>query len=211
MGLSTFTDRRDAGRQLAAALEQKGIADPLVIGLPRGGVVVAAEVAEVLGADLDVIVVRKLGAPGQPELGLGAIAEGGVLLLNDSLMKQVRVTRDELQSVIDSENQELERRMNLYRGGREPIDAAGRRIILVDDGLATGGTMRAAIGALRELDVGPITVAVPVGARSTIDQLQSAVDLVVCLSTPRFMHAIGQSYDDFTQTSDSAVVALLAG
>ena len=208
---ATFSDRREAGRQLAEALGPIRDPKPLVIGLPRGGAVVAGEVASALGADLDVLVVRKIGAPGQEELGLGAIAEGGVLLLNKPLMRQLRVTKEQLQETIDAENVELERRLELYRGEREPIDVTGRPVVVVDDGLATGGTARVAAGALRHLGSGPITLAVPVGSGSTVDELRSVYDEVLCLSTQPMFLAISQSYDDFQQTSDEEVVAVMAG
>ena len=180
-----------------------------MIGLPRGGVVVAAVVAEALDADLDILVVRKIGAPGQPELGLGAIAEGGVLLLNEPLMARLGVTREQLQPTIDRSLAELTRRRDLYRGGGEPIDVRGRTVVLVDDGLATGGTAKAAIDTLRHLGAGSIIVAVPVGAPSTIRDLEELVEEVVCISAPATLMAIGQHYADFTQTIDEEVLALL--
>jgi putative phosphoribosyl transferase len=206
-----FRDRRDAGRQLGAALESYRERKPLIVGLPRGGVVVAAEVAAALDADLDILVVRKLGAPDQPELGLGAIAEGGVLLLNKPLMRQVRVTKEQLQSTIDAENEELKRRLDLYRGSREPIDVTGRLVIVVDDGLATGGTVRAAAGALQHLGAESLVLAVPVGSPRTVEELKPMFDDVVCLETPVTFWAIGQFYADFSQTTDEEVVELLAG
>ncbi len=204
-----FADRRDAGQQLAEALDHLRDSNPLIIGLPRGGVVVAAEVARALGADLDILVVRKIGAPGQPELGLGAVAEGGVLLLNEPLMDRLRVTKEQLQPTIDRSRAELTRRRDLYRGDTEPIDVGGRTVVLVDDGLATGGTAKAAIDTLRHLGAAAIIVAVPVGAPSTIRDLAGLVDEVICLAAPRALMAIGQHYGDFTQTSDEEVMALL--
>ena len=208
-GRSTFADRRDAGRQLAASLDHLRDRNPLVIGLPRGGVVVAAEVSIALEADLDVLVVRKVGAPGQPELGLGAVAEGGVVLLNKKLIRQVGVSKERLQASIDLANDELKRRLDRYRSDREAIDVAGCTVILVDDGLATGSTARAAIGALQHLGAGSIIVAVPVGAPSTVRDIEPLVEEVVCLSAPPMLMSVGQHYDDFSQTTDEEVVALL--
>ena len=204
-----FRDREDAGRQLAVALAQFRDKNPLVIGLPRGGVVVAARVAASLSAELDILVVRKLGAPGQPELGLGAIAEGGVLLLNKPLMRQVRITKEQLQSTIDAENEELKRRMDTYRSGREPIDVAGRLVILVDDGLATGGTVRAAAGALQHLGAAQPILAVPVASPRTVEELRPLFADIVCLETPADFFSIGQFYADFSQTTDEEVIGLL--
>lgn len=206
-----FRDRRDAGRQLGAALDRYRARRPLIVALPRGGVVVAAEVAAVLGADLDILVVRKLGAPDQPELGLGAIAEGGVVLLNKPLMRQVGVTKEQLQATIDAENEELKRRLEKYRGDREPIEVRGRLVIVVDDGLATGGTVRAAAGALQHLGAESLVLGVPVGSPRTVEELRPMFDEIVCLETPVTFWAIGQFYADFSQTTDDEVVGLLAG
>lgn len=172
---------------------------------------VAAEVAAVLGADLDILVVRKLGAPDQPELGLGAIAEGGVVLLNKPLMRQVGVTKEQLQATIDAENEELKRRLEKYRGDREPIEVRGRLVIVVDDGLATGGTVRAAAGALQHLGAESLVLGVPVGSPRTVEELRPMFDEIVCLETPATFWAIGQFYADFSQTTDDEVVGLLAG
>ncbi len=204
-----FRDRSDAGRRLGAALKHLSDESPLVIGLPRGGVVVAASVAAALDAQFDILVVRKLGAPGQPELALGAIAEGGVLLLNKPLMRQVRVTKEQLQATIDSENAELERRMDTYRAGRQPIDVRDRLVILVDDGLATGATVRAAAGALKHLGAAPPVLAVPVGSPRTVEELRPLFSEVVCLESPAEFFAIGQFYEEFRQTTDDEVVRLL--
>lgn len=207
---TTYADRADAGRQLGAAVEHLRSQNPVVVGLPRGGVVVAAEVADAIDAPLDVIIVRKLGAPGQPELGLGAIAEGGVLLLNKRLMRQVGVSKARLQSTIDAATEELNRRLERYRGAADPVEIAGRTVILVDDGLATGSTARAAIGALQHLGAAEIHVAVPVGAPSTVRELQDVADSVTCLTAPFMLSSVGQHYADFTQTTDDEVVRLLA-
>lgn len=207
----TFRDRRDAGRQLGDVLADHRNRDVVVIGLPRGGVVVAAEVARALEAPLDILVVRKIGAPGQPELGLGAIAEGGIELFNEPLMRQVRVTRDQLGPTIEAEKAELERRVARYRQDGKALDVTGRSVILVDDGLATGGTVRAAAGALRKMGVRFLVLAVPVGSPRTVEELRAQFDEVICLRTPSMFYAIGQFYVDFDQTTDEEVIALLAG
>ncbi len=206
----SFRNRTDAGRRLAAKLDHLKDRSPIVIALPRGGVVVAAEVAAALEAPLDVLVVRKIGAPRQPELGLGAIAEGGVLLLNKRLMRQVGVSKEGLQSTIDAATDELNRRLEMYRGTKEPVQVEGRTVVLVDDGLATGSTARAAIGALQHHGAAEIVLAVPVGAPATVRDLEGIVAEVVCLHAPFMLSSVGQYYDDFTQTSDDEVIAILA-
>lgn len=204
-----FRDRRDAGHRLALALE--GFRGPgvVVLGLPRGGVIVAAEVAERLGAPLDVLVVRKLGAPSQPELGIGAIAEGGVVTLNQELIDLLGVTDPMLDRLRAGETAELERRVQAYRGHRPAIDLTNKTVLIVDDGLATGFTARAAVRAARARGATRVILAVPVGAPETVAELRREADEVICLATPRWFGAVGQWYDDFRQTTDEEVVEIL--
>ena len=203
-----FRDRRDAGAQLAHLLVAKADMKPIVVGLPRGGVPVAAEVAAVLQAPFDILVVRKIGCPWQPELGIGALAEGGVGLVNAQLVRELGVGRGELGEVVAREQAELARRVRRYRGDSEPTSVAGRTVIVVDDGLATGYTARAAIRALRRRGAGGVILAVPVASEDGLSTLRRYADEVVAVRTPRF-HAIGESYEDFSQTSDDDVVGLL--
>ncbi|GAB3147612.1 phosphoribosyltransferase [Microbispora hainanensis] len=205
-----FVDRRDAGRRLGERLrELPGMEDAVVVGLPRGGVVVASEVAKALGAPLDVIVVRKLGVPYQPELGFGAIGEGGVRVLNPEVIRLANITPEEMAEVERRERAELERRARRFRGGREPVDLAGRTVIVVDDGIATGGTARAACQVARAQGASRVVLAVPVGAPETIASLRRDADEVVCLEMPDHLYAIGAWYEDFTQASDEDVVECL--
>jgi predicted phosphoribosyltransferase len=207
-----FTDRFDAGRQLADALSSyANQADVTVLALPRGGVPVAAEVARRLAAPLDVLVVRKLGVPDQPELAMGAIADGGVRILHDGLMAQLNLAPEALDRITRRETVELARRVALYRGSRPPAPLAGRTVILVDDGLATGATMEAAVQAVRTQRPARIVVAVPVGAADTCDRIRRQVDDLICLIAPAEFYAVGAWYDDFRQTTDAEVRALLAG
>jgi len=189
----------------------RSLADPVVLGLPRGGVVVAAGVAEALQAPLDLIVVRKLGAPGNPELGVGAVAEGGVTILNDALILRLGVTAAELEEIAAREHAELGRRREAYRGGGEPGSLEGRDAVVVDDGLATGYTARAAIEAARRRGAARVILAVPVAANETAREISSLVDELVCLESPRMMLGVGASYRDFRQTSDAEVQSLMAG
>jgi putative phosphoribosyl transferase len=205
-----FADRRDAGRKLAARLASYAAQQPVVIGLPRGGLPVAAEVAKRLGAPLDVIVVRKLGAMWQPELGIGAIAEGGIRILNDAILAEVGMSHEDVEEVTTREREELERRVSRYRGNRQPMSVAGRPVILVDDGLATGYTARAAIEALRRRGAGRVILAVPVAPLDSVRELQSVADEVIAIETPTWFLAIGEWYEDFTQTSDEDVASILA-
>ncbi|MEA2272370.1 MAG: putative phosphoribosyl transferase [Solirubrobacteraceae bacterium] len=205
-----FRDRADAGRELARHLaDYAGRDDVIVLGLPRGGVPVAAEVARALRVPLDVFLVRKLGVPGHDELAMGAIASGGVRVVNQEVVDAARVTAEEIDAAARRESLELGRREAAYRGDREPPQVAGRTVILVDDGLATGSTMRAAVEALKQQGAGRIVVAVPIAARSTCEELARHVDAVVCARTPEPFYAVGLWYDDFSQTTDDEVRELL--
>lgn len=206
-----FKNRIDAGRRLAARLNAYAHrTDVLVLGLPRGGVPVAFEVGQALDAPLDVFVVRKLGVPGHEELAMGAIASGGVRVLNDNVVGPLRIPNDVIEWVSARERAELERREQAYRGDRGALDVRGHTVILVDDGLATGSTLRAAIQALKKLQPARIVVAVPVAARSACLELRALVDEMVCVETPEPFGAVGLWYQDFTQTSDTEVHDLLA-
>ncbi|MDB4928672.1 MAG: phosphoribosyltransferase [Myxococcaceae bacterium] len=205
-----FADRADAGRRLAVLLEGYRDRDPVVLALPRGGVPVAYEVARALGAPLDVLVARKIGAPGQEEFGVGALAQGGVVYLDADLVRRLGVTRDYLAAVTRREGAEMVRRERAYRGDRPPLDVAGRTVLLVDDGLATGATARAAVRSLRQRAPREIVVAVPVGSADTLRAVGAEVDAVVCVETPDDFRAVGLWYADFEQTADAEVVALLA-
>jgi putative phosphoribosyl transferase len=207
----TFSDRREAGRVLADALSAyRGIPDLLVLGLPRGGVPVAWEVASALRAPLDVFVVRKLGAPRWEELAVGALASGGLVVLNDDVVHSLRITDEHLAQVIEKESAELTRREAAYRGGREPVQPAGKTIILVDDGIATGASMLAAARAIRAAGPAKIVIAVPVAPPAPYQQLAEAADDVVCVEVPASFLAVGEYYRDFSQTSDDEVRELLA-
>jgi putative phosphoribosyl transferase len=206
-----FRDRLDAGQVLAGLLgEYAGDPSVIVLGLPRGGVPVAYEVARALGAPLDVFLVRKLGVPGHEELAMGAIASGGVRVLNRSVIDHLRITSDQVEEVASQEGRVLAHREREYRGDRPPAELAGRTVVLVDDGLATGASMRAAVAAVRNQGAGRIVVAVPVAARETCEALESEADEVVCAVTPQPFYAVGLWYDDFSQTTDEEVGMLLA-
>jgi erythromycin esterase-like protein/predicted phosphoribosyltransferase len=206
-----FRDRTDAGQQLAAHLSRyRGRPDVIVLGLPRGGIPVAAEVAEALDAPLDAFLVRKLGVPGHEELAMGAIASGGLRVLNESTVRDLGIPGAAIDAVEASERRELARRERLYRGARPPLDVAGKTVILVDDGLATGSTMRAGALALRELHPAWLVGAVPVASRSVCDAMRDVVDEMVCAETPEPFYAVGLWYDNFGQTSDDEVRTALA-
>lgn len=204
--LLPFDDRHEAGEELAGLLRQyAGRSDVVVLGLPRGGVPVAAVVAGALGAPLDVFIVRKLGVPGHRELAMGAIASGGARVLNHALIEQLEITAREIAEVAADEEQELARREGLYRHGFEPLAVSGRVAILVDDGLATGSTMRVAVQAVRDLGPSSVVVAVPVGSEEACRRLEKIADRVICARVPRDFRAVGQWYLDFSETSDADV------
>ena len=206
-----FRDRTDAGRQLATRLQAyRGRDDVIVLGLPRGGIPVAGEVARAIGAPLDVFVVRKLGVPGHEELAMGAIATGGVRVVNREVVSELGITPEVIEHAARVESLELARRQRQYRGDRPEPDVASRTAILVDDGLATGSTMRAAVAAVRRLDPAGVVVAVPVGAVETCDEFRREADVAVCAERPEPFHAVGSWYEDFTQTTDDEVRELLA-
>jgi len=209
-----FADRVEAGRTLAALLDRYADRDDvLVLGLPRGGVPVAAEVAGFLDAELDLLLVRKLGVPGQPELAMGAIAEVGdtvEVVTNDVVVGRLRIPQADFDAVFRSEREELARRSSIYRGDRPPVRIAGKVVIVVDDGLATGSTMRAAVAAVRRHGPAKLIAAIPVGARESCQALAGGVDDVVCALSPTPFHAVRQGYRDFRQTSDEEVLAALS-
>ncbi|TVQ36691.1 MAG: phosphoribosyltransferase [Geminicoccaceae bacterium] len=212
MTLLPFADRREAGRALAARLVREGWRDPLVLALPRGGVPVALDVAERLDCPLDVILVRKVGAPGQPELAIAAVVDGDPpsLIANPETEAFARRHPDHLRAAEAEARAEIERRRRLYLGQRKPLDVSGKTALLVDDGLATGTTMRAAIRAVRARGAAQVVVAVPVAPAETVAELERLADAVICLSTPPTFYAVGQFYDDFHQLDDAEVVRLLA-
>ena len=207
-----YENRRQAGTELASRLKHlRGRGDVVVLGLPRGGVPIAYEVARTLEAPLDVFVVRKLGLPGQEELAMGAIASGGVRVLNDDVINWYSVSADVIDRVAHEEQVELERREREYRGGRAPVELGGRVVLLVDDGLATGSTMKAAVAAVRAHGPSRIVVAVPVGSRVSCRELADIADEVVCARSPVRFTAVGEWYRDFSETTDQEVRDLLGG
>lgn len=205
-----FRDRREAGQLLAEQLEflrgRKGL---LVLGIPRGGMVVAAEVARALDAPLDVFIARKLGAPHNPELAVGAVASSGEIVLDQHLIAALGVPQSYLEAETERQRTEIQRRMKTYRGDRPALDFKDKTVILTDDGVATGATMRAAIQALQATELQELVVALPVGPPDTIQELADMVDRMVCLHTPAFFWAVGGFYMDFSQTSDAEVIQLL--
>jgi putative phosphoribosyl transferase len=207
-----FRDRVDAGQRLADRLRSIALDQPVVLGLPRGGVVVAAEVARALDAPLDVLVVRKLGAPGHPELGIGAVADGDppLVLVNDDVMRSLQVRDAYLARETAAQLDEVRRREAHLRAGRPPPSLRDRAVIVVDDGIATGGTVRVALRAVRRAEAARVVLAVPVAPPEVVAALEGEADQVVCLEAPDGFTAVGRFYDDFRQTTDDEVTALLA-
>lgn len=205
-----FFDRVEAGRLLASKLTHyKGRPDTLILALPRGGIPVAAEIGKELQLPIDVFVVRKLGVPGHEELAMGAIATGDMRIINYEVVGQLGISQETIEAVAQKEREELRRREQLYRGSKPPRDVHDRNVILVDDGIATGSTIRAAIAALRQLSPARIIVAVPVAAAETARQVGGEVDEMICAQTPEQLYAIGQWYEHFEQTTDEEVQDLL--
>ncbi len=204
-----FRDRSDAGRRLASAIERLYLDRPVVLGMARGGVVVAAEVARALGAPLDVLVVRKLGHPRQPELALCAIGEGGVRVLNDALVAQLGVAPEVIEEVTAREGAELRRRLEAYRGGRPALELSARMAVVVDDGLATGATARAALAVVRGRGAARVALGVPVAPPAALALLGTVADEVACVEVSEHFSGLSQWYDDFRQVSDDEVRALL--
>lgn len=206
MGFALFSDRRDAGRRLAEALSTyRGQTDVVMLGLPRGGVVVAGEAARSLGLPLDVLAVRKLGVPAQPELAFGAVGEEGVVVLNEPVIRSARLNENEMRAVLNEEERELERRIDLYRRGHPALEIAGKTAILVDDGLATGSTMLAAGEVARRREARAVVVAVPVAAADTVQLMKKKFGAVECVHVPVAFSGVGEWYADFSQISDETV------
>ena len=207
-----FEDRHDAGRRLAKVLaKRKNLNQPLVVlGIPRGGLVVADEVAEALSASLDVIIVRKLRAPFQPELGIGAVVNGDhISIVNEELVRDAEISSEYLEGEIAYQQKEVERRLRLYRGDRPPLDVAGKSVIVIDDGIATGYTFRAALEGLRRRNPARLIAAVPVAARSSVDMVSAFADETICLGMPFPFNAVGEWYRNFDQVEDEEAIAIL--
>lgn len=207
-----FKDRHDAGRRLAEALAKKGYQKQpvIILGIPRGGVVVAEKIADTFSAQLDVVIVRKIRAPYQPELGIGAVVDGdNISIINEEIVRMLGVSQDYLNNEIAYQKEEIDRRLRLYRGNRPPPDITGKNVVVVDDGIATGYTFRAALEGLRRRNPAKLITAVPVAARSSIDMVSAFSDEVVCLSVPESFIAVGSWYLDFSQVGDEEAVEIL--
>jgi predicted phosphoribosyltransferase len=205
-----FKDRKDAGKQLAVRLsDYAGAEDAIVLALPRGGVPVAFEVAQALRLPLDVFLVRKLGVPGHEELAMGAVASGGIRVLNEEVIRSLSISEKQIAAVAAQEEQELMRRQSAYRGDRPEPCIEGKKVILIDDGVATGASMRAAVAAVRKARPACLVVAVPTAAPETCEALGRNVEEIICLDTPQPFYSVGQWYDDFSQTTDREVLDLL--
>ena len=207
--MKLFRDRVEAGKRLASALKDFAGKDAIVLAIPRGGVVVGYEVARALDVPLDVIIPRKIGAPDNPELAIGAMTEDRTIILDESLVKYLKVPEDYIHGESERQKLEIERRLKLYRGDVAYPSLKNRDVIIVDDGIATGSTMKAALASIRKRGAKAIVVAIPVGPPSTIRELEKEADHVVCLYTPESFYAIGQFYEDFAQTTDEKVISLL--
>ncbi|HEX7483222.1 MAG TPA: phosphoribosyltransferase [Candidatus Bathyarchaeia archaeon] len=207
--MAFFVDRVDAGKRLASALKNFSGKKGIVLAIPRGGVVVGYMIAKTLNLQLDIIIPRKIGAPDNPELAIGAVAEDGTAILDQNLIRYLGVSREYVLEETERQKQEIKRRLKLYRQDASYADIKGLDVIVVDDGIATGSTMKAALASVKNRGASSITVAVPVGPPSTIEELEKMSDRVVCLFTPEFFQAIGEFYKDFSQTSDEEVIGLL--
>ncbi len=207
--MAFFVDRVDAGKRLASALKNFSAEKGIVLAIPRGGVVVGYVIAKTLNLPLDVIIPRKIGTPDNPELAIGAVAEDGTAILDQNLIKYLGVSREYVVEETERQKQEIRRRLKLYREDTSYPDLKGLDVIVVDDGIATGSTMKAALASVKNRGAASITVAVPVGPPSTIEELEKMADRVVCIYTPEFFQAIGEFYRDFNQTSDEEVIGLL--
>ncbi len=207
--MAYFADRIDAGKRLASALANFAGKNAIVLAIPRGGVVVGYEIAKALNSPLDVIIPRKIGAPGNPELAIGAMTEDGTIILEDALIRYMGVPVDYIKEESELQKREIERRLKFYRQNEPYPNLRGHDVIIVDDGIATGSTMKAALASVKNRGAKTVTVAVPVAPPSTIKELKKQADRVVCLNTPEYFQAIGQYYTDFTQTPDEEVIQLL--
>jgi putative phosphoribosyl transferase len=207
--MAYFTDRVEAGKRLASAMRDFAGKNGIVLAIPRGGVVVGYEIAKALSLPLDVIIPRKIGAPDNPELAIGAMTEDGTIILDDNLITYIGVQRDYIKAESERQKHEIERRLKLYRQNEPYPSLKGLDVIIVDDGIATGSTMKAALASVKNRGASTVTVAVPVGPPSTIKELKKQADRVVCLYAPEYFQAIGQFYTDFNQTTDEEVIQLL--